>query len=165
MIVAPDSAPTFVANAIAASPAFTTAGLVVFNRDHPEAGSGIFIEEGLDTDLTAAESALVTPTGRGLAIIVGQVTDATPTDQTDGFAVFSTRLEVMIRENVSVNRGPMGTGIKCVAAAFEVIRAVIASATESRVHRRFTSGTFRNLRVANGTWSCVANLTIPTVIK
>lgn len=164
MIVTAANGPEFIASAIASSPTFINAGLALFDPEHPEAVTGIVVDNGLPNGLQGVESALSEP-GKGLCIIVGQFEDGVVNDQVDGSASHACRFTVVVRENVERNRSTAGTGIKCVDAIVEVIRSVLTSPTTSLVFRRMASGTFRNLRVENGTWTCAATFTIPTVIQ
>lgn len=164
MIITPGNGPEFIAAAIEDSAIFTNAGLVVFNQEQPEVGTGIIVDNGLPNGLQAVETALSEP-GPGLCIVVGQFDDGTVSDQIDGAASHSCRFTVFARENIERNRGTSGTGIKCVDAIVEVIRAVRSAATTSPVFRRMSSGTYRNMGFENGTWTCSATLTIPTVIQ
>lgn len=162
MIVTPDNGPAFIASALSTSEVFTTAGLAVFDPLHPDLGSGIVVDDGSDAALLGVEGAV---NGRGLCLIVGTFDEGVASDSVDGASLNSTRFQVVARENVAINRGQNGTGIRCDRAIVEAIRAILTTPTGSHVHRRFISASFRNLRVENGTWNCSASVSIPTVIK
>lgn len=164
MIITPENGPEFIASAIEASALFTEAGLVVFNPQQPEVGTGIIVDDGLPTGLKGVESALSEP-GKGLCIIVGQFEELTVSDQIDSASVHSCKFPLQVRENIERNRSTAGTGIKYVKAIVEAIRAVRSVSTTSPVFRRISSGPVRNLGFENGTFICEATLTIPTVIK
>lgn len=162
MIITPVNAPEFVASALAASPLFAGAGIVVFDPDQPALGSGIIVDDG-KIDLTAGvESAL---TSKGLCLVVGQFDECALADQVDGACTHITKLTVYVREGIARNRSTSGTGIRCDAAAVEVVRAIISTPTGSHVARRFGSGSIKNQRSDDGTWVCLVQVTIPTVIR
>jgi len=164
MIVTTSNGPEFIANAIKASTLFTDAGLVIFDPEHPELGSGIVVDNGFDAD-GAGVARAISPPGKGLCIVVEQFFDGTVADQINGKVSHKCRFKVGIREAVALNRSNAGTGINMVQALEEVIKSVIAFPTDSPVFRRMQAGDYKNLGLENGTRNCAVFFTIPAVIQ
>lgn len=154
---------SWAASLLAAFPEFANAGLVIYDANNPP-GNGIFLNDGTYPKIPGREDAL---NYRGLCIVVDSVdfdgvSDATRT----GVTSVDVALDVLVEENVLVNRGPNGTGIVAEKALRLVWEALLGKpGAGGQTNMRLAQEVSTNYGVSNGLRRLMAHFTYRLLIK
>lgn len=155
MIPTTENVPAFIASTLADAPVFRDAGMVVFNPEQPDQGSGIVVHDFSEGAKTGVEKALER---LGLGFVITPFDDGKVTDALRGAAVHMLNFTLHAQEIPGINRGQHGTGIRCDKAILEAGRVLLAAQWPGNFPRSLALGSFRNLGLVNGVWACTVTV-------